>query len=134
MVGWCMDNFEIFLIPFLTFHVFLWPHAIAFFCFKSRTRANKRNVNTIQRKLTKNCKKLFEKYLKWSAANRLMEKRLNRIVEIPRITNSSLSDRILDWLLTKFDPRGFSTHLISFSYVQVTGDHLHSCYKSWMWS
>ena len=48
-----MDNFEIFLIPFLTFHVFLWPHAIAFFCFKSRTRANKRNVNTIQRKIQK---------------------------------------------------------------------------------
>ena len=118
-----MDNFEIFLIPFLTFHVFLWPHAIAFFCFKSRTRANKRNVNTIQRKLTKNCKKnhLENMYLKRSAAKRLMEKRLNRIVEIPRITNSSLSDRILDWLLTKFDPRGFSTHLISFSYVQVTG-------------
>ena len=49
-----MDKFEIFLIPFLTFRVFLWPHAIAFFCFKSRIRANKRNVNTIQRKLTKN--------------------------------------------------------------------------------
>ena len=62
--------------------------------------------------------------MKRNAANRLMEKRLNRIVEIPRITNSSLSDRILDWLLTKFDPRGFSTphtwsHFHMFKWLEI---------------
>ena len=56
---WCMDKFEIFLIPFLTFHVFLRPHAIS--CFKSRTHVP---INETSTQFKENWQKIAKNHFK----------------------------------------------------------------------